>query len=61
MSIKGTYPDDECPDCGDPIAADAVDGDACPNCGHVFWSSDEPDPPTGPENGGATPNDKEQT
>ena len=29
----------ECPDCGDSIKLDVVDGDECENCGHVFWST----------------------
>jgi len=34
--IKDLYPDEECPDCGEPIPDSAQEGDACPNCGHVF-------------------------
>lgn len=34
--IKASYPDGVCPDCGDEIPTDVVDGDACSNCGHVF-------------------------
>jgi hypothetical protein len=31
----------ECPDCGEPIPEDAMDGTECSNCGHVFVSSPE--------------------
>jgi hypothetical protein len=34
--IRGSYPDRECPDCGEPIPLDVAEGDACSNCGHVF-------------------------
>ena len=37
MSIKDNYPEGECPDCGDPIPTDVVDGGECENCGHVFY------------------------
>lgn len=36
------YHNGECPDCKAPIDKFAVNGDACPNCGHVF-NSPEPD------------------
>ena len=36
MSVRDTYPNGACPDCGEPIP-DAGEGAACANCGHVFW------------------------
>ena len=35
--IRQQYTDGECPDCGDPIPDDMVDGGECSNCGHVFY------------------------
>jgi uncharacterized Zn finger protein len=35
--IKESYPNGECPDCGEEIPDDVVAGDECKNCGHVFW------------------------
>lgn len=35
-SIKASYPDGECPDCGEPIPSDVQEGDTCCNCGHTF-------------------------
>jgi hypothetical protein len=35
--VSQYYPQGECPDCGEDIPADAVAGQACKNCGHVFW------------------------
>lgn len=40
MSVRDSYPDGECPDCGDPIPSEAVEGDACANCGHVFYEEE---------------------
>lgn len=37
MSIKDNYENGECPDCGDAIPDDIVDGGECSNCGHVFY------------------------
>jgi hypothetical protein len=34
--IRESYSDAECPDCGDPIPEDVVDGQECKNCGHTF-------------------------
>jgi len=31
------YDNDICPDCGENIPFDAVEGSECSNCGHVFW------------------------
>ena len=35
--VKDSYPNSECPDCGDPIPESVQPGDDCENCGHVFW------------------------
>ena len=35
--VRESYPDNECPDCGDEISLKAVDGTECDNCGHVFY------------------------
>lgn len=35
--IRNAYPECECPDCGEDIPEDVVDGQACSNCGHVFY------------------------
>jgi len=35
--IQNTYENSECPDCGEPIPDDVVSGQACTNCGHVFY------------------------
>jgi len=43
MNVRDNYPDGACPDCQTPIDQDATDGDACPDCGHVFWSALDPD------------------
>jgi DNA-directed RNA polymerase subunit RPC12/RpoP len=37
MTVKGSYADGKCPDCGRTIPAKAVEGSECSNCGHVFW------------------------
>lgn len=42
--IKAQYDDGECPDCGEGIPGNIVDGERCSNCGHVFSSS-----PIGPQ------------
>jgi hypothetical protein len=34
--VKDFYPDCLCPDCQDDIPDDAVEGEECLNCGHVF-------------------------
>lgn len=34
--LKSEYPYGECPDCHEPIPDNIVDGEECPNCGHVF-------------------------
>ena len=43
MNVIDAYPDGLCPDCQAPIDPDATDGDACANCGHVFWSVQDAD------------------
>jgi hypothetical protein len=37
--VKAQYDNGACPDCGESIPDDVVDGGECKNCGHVFWSS----------------------
>ena len=37
MPIKNDYPDGVCPDCAEPIPADAEEGSECGNCGHIFF------------------------
>ena len=34
--LQACYLNNECPDCGEDISVDAVFGDMCNNCGHVF-------------------------
>jgi len=41
--IRKSYPDEECPDCGEPIPKNVVDGQACKNCGHVYYLPREND------------------
>jgi hypothetical protein len=36
-ALQESYSYAECPDCGEGIPDDAVDGSSCENCGHVFW------------------------
>ena len=35
--VKQSYENGECPDCGEDIPDDIVNGDKCANCGHVFY------------------------
>lgn len=42
-ALLAAYPDQECPDCGEPIPDTAVEGDECVNCGHVFSTPREED------------------
>ena len=35
--IRESYDNAECPDCGEAIPTTVVDGQACENCGHVFY------------------------
>jgi len=42
--IKDNYEGGVCPDCGLDIPPNAVEGEECSECGHVFWdASDDPD------------------
>lgn len=41
--MRDQYENGECPDCGDPISKLCVNGEACSNCGHVFWHPDSAD------------------
>ena len=36
-SVKGSYENGACPDCGYEIPNDVQDGDRCENCPHVFY------------------------
>ena len=38
-ALQKSYSYAECPDCGEGIPDDAVDGSPCGNCGHVFWTT----------------------
>ena len=35
--VKTCYPNGVCPYCGNEIFDTAVEGEECPNCGHVYW------------------------
>ena len=37
QTVHDSYPDGNCPDCGEPISEDAMPGDECSSCGFVFW------------------------
>lgn len=39
--IKRFYESGECPDCGETIPDDALSGEQCSNCGHVWSAIDE--------------------
>jgi Zn finger protein HypA/HybF involved in hydrogenase expression len=45
--IKTFYDNGICPDCHHPINDTTVEGEDCPNCGHIFWlayeNNDTPD------------------
>ena len=41
--IKNSYPNGECPDCGEEIPNNVVDGENCSNCEHVFCNQIEDD------------------
>lgn len=43
MTIVDFYLNKECPDCGEPIPDDMVDGGSCEICGHVFCYPREDD------------------
>jgi hypothetical protein len=36
-NVKDCYDGGVCPDCNQAIPDEAVEGDECSNCGHVFW------------------------
>jgi rubredoxin len=43
-AVKNSYPNGECPDCGENIPDDVQSGEECANCGHVFGEEQsEPD------------------
>ena len=37
-TIKNSYNEGECPDCGEPLPEEICDGYECVNCGHFFIS-----------------------
>ena len=37
--VRDAYRFVECPDCGEDIPKDVIEGDACSNCGHVFCAN----------------------
>ena len=39
--VKDSYDDGLCPDCEEEISNNAIEGDECGNCGHVFWVEDD--------------------
>jgi hypothetical protein len=43
MKIKGLYENGECPDCGEAILDDVIDGSECKNCNHVFTTLKDDD------------------
>ena len=47
-AIKNSYPNGECPDCGENIPDDVCTGQACGNCDHVFSEQRNSDDPTMP-------------
>lgn len=36
-NVKSQYKGGKCPDCGEEIPDDAIDGEDCSNCGHIFY------------------------
>lgn len=36
-AVRNSYPNKECPDCGENIPYDVIDGEECENCGHIFY------------------------
>jgi len=40
-SIKDSYENGECPDCGDDIPVEVMEGEECKNCGHAFFAEVE--------------------
>lgn len=40
LKMAESYENGVCGNCGEPISDDAVDGDECANCGHVFYHCD---------------------
>jgi len=43
-TVKDAYDGGICPDCGEDIPTDTQDGEACHNCGHVFYGLSKTDP-----------------
>lgn len=44
-AIKESYENGKCPDCGENIPDDVVDGQECLHCGHVFCETRPDDGP----------------
>lgn len=42
--VNDHYEDGVCPDCGAIIPENTESGEACKNCGHVFWVADNKNP-----------------
>lgn len=40
MNVQDSYPNGDCPDCGEKIPEEAQDGENCLNCGHIWWLED---------------------
>jgi rubredoxin len=52
-AIKESYPNGVCPDCGETIPDDVVNGQACANCEHVFIEERPDDEPNDSMDGDA--------
>lgn len=37
--LADNYENGVCPDCGEPITDEMVNGAECDNCGHIFYSA----------------------
>lgn len=52
-TVKESYHNGECPDCGETIPDDVVEGQACANCEHVFYAERPGDEPNDSMDGDA--------
>lgn len=43
-TVINSYEGGVCPDCGEAIPHDVIDGASCENCGHVFYEHKQTDP-----------------